>query len=150
MNSKLHKYHKKQTKNRWKGWGLLWTSEEEFDEIYQRVITSTQCELCNKPFNSNQDKQMDHEHCIDNKWGWFRNVVCRSCNLLRSDKKIRSDNKSGYVGIHKHLNKAYKHGFIWEFEARLNGKQKTIKSSTNKEWLIDFATQWKIDNNYNT
>tara|TARA_R110002074_G_C12254439_1_gene640597 strand:- start:140 stop:589 length:450 start_codon:yes stop_codon:yes gene_type:complete len=149
MNSKLHKYHKKNTKSCWKKYGLLWISKEEFEEIYLRVISSTNCELCQKPYKSNRDRHMDHEHCIDNKWGWFRNVVCTRCNLLRSDRN-QLNNTSGYIGIHKAWDKTMKQGFRWVFEVTLNGKQKTIKSSKNKEWLIEFADQWKIDNNYNT
>ena len=150
MNSKLHIYHKARTKSEWKAIGLLWTSEEEFDEIYQRHLESTHCELCNKPYISSKDRQMDHIHYIDNKWGWFRNVVCSSCNILRSDKKIRPDNTSGYIGIHKHFSKKYKKGFIWRFQVNLKGKRTEIKSSTDYDKLVKFADQWKIDNNYNT
>ena len=150
MNSNLHKYHNPRTKNQWKQRGLLWTSQEEFEEIYQRYINSTQCELCDKHYISNQDRQMDHEHCIDEKWGWFRNVVCTSCNLLKSDRKKRIDNTSGNINIVKEHNKFCKQGFIWRFKGTVNKKSKTIKTSTNKEWLIEFADQWKIDNNYHT
>jgi len=150
MNSNLPKEHKAKTKYSWKKLGLLWTSEEEFEEIYQRVISSTQCELCKKPYKSNQDREMDHAHCIDNKRGWFRNVLCTSCNALKYDNKIPSDNTSGYVGISKHYSKRSKKGFNWEFRVKLEGKQKTIKSSKDLEYLKEFANQWKLDNNYNT
>ena len=42
-----------------------------------------------------------------------------------------------------------KQGFIWVFEAHVDGKKKTIKQSVNKEWLIEFATKWKEENDYN-
>jgi len=147
----LKKDHKKNlTKANWKHRGLLWTSQEEFEEIYERVITSYNCELCNKPYKSNQDRHMDHAHYIDNKFGWFRNVVCRSCNFLRSDNKINSKNTSGYPGISKRNIKACKQGFNWEFQVYINGKRKTIKTSIDLEYLKKFADQWKIDNNYHT
>tara|TARA_R110002153_G_C12901227_1_gene452197 strand:+ start:51 stop:500 length:450 start_codon:yes stop_codon:yes gene_type:complete len=145
----LSKNHKHFTKYSWKKQGLVWTSEEEFEEIYLRVISSTNCELCKKPYKSKRDRQMDHIHCIDNKFGWFRNVVCTRCNALRSDR-IQSNNTSGYIGIFKDYNKKCKQGFIWRFYITVNGKEKKIKSSTNKEWLIEFAKQWKIDNKYHT
>ena len=150
MNSNLHKRHKSWTKDRWKKYGLLWTSKEEFEEIYQRVISSTQCELCGKPYKSNQDREMDHVHYIDDHWGWFRNVLCTSCNGLRFDKKIPSHNTSGYIGISKHYGKTYKQGFIWDFRAKVEGKQKTIKKLVDFDKLVKFADQWKLDNNYNT
>jgi len=150
MNSKLYKKHKRYTKARWKHTGLIWTSQEEFEEIYERVITSTNCELCNKPYKSKYDRHMDHIHYIDNKFGWFRNVVCCSCNMLRADNKQYKNNTSGYSGISKKISKRFRQGFKWEFNIYINGKQKTIKTSVNFKYLKKFADQWKIDNNYNT
>ena len=149
MNSKLHKSHKRFTKFSWKNRGLLWTSEEEFEEIYSRVIDSIRCELCNKPYKSNQNREMDHAHFIDNKWGWFRNVVCTRCNTKKSDRKQRN-NTSGYIGICKQIDKTCKQGFMWQFEAMVEGKQKNIKTSVDFNKLVKFADKWKIDNNYNT
>jgi len=150
MNSNLHKGHKSWTKASWKRLGLLWTSEEEFEEIYQRVISSTHCELCDKPYKSIKDRQMDHIHYIDDHWGWFRNVVCTSCNALRSDRKMSANNTSGYIGISKHFGKTYKQGYFWDFSATINGKKETIKSSIDYDKLVKFADQWKKDNNYYT
>mgnify|MGYP003678104174 CR=1 FL=1 len=150
MNLNLPKYHKTKTKNSWKFKGLIWTSNEEFEEIYQRLISSTHCELCEKPYKSNNDRHMDHIHCIDNKWGWFRNVVCSSCNHLRSDRKMNANNTSGYVGISKQLDKECKLGFYWIFRVTVNKKEKTIKSSVDYDYLKEFAIQWKIDNKYHT
>ena len=150
MNLNLHKNHKSRTKYNWKRYGLIWTSQEEFEELYERVINSTHCELCNKPYKSNRDREMDHIHYIDDKYGWFRNVVCKSCNQLRFDNKIPSDNTSGYRGIIKKIDKDYKQGFRWVFSVKINGKRKSIKSSIDLDKLIKFADQWKIDNNYHT
>ena len=41
-----------------------------------------------------------------------------------------------------------KQGFIWKFKVSIDGKLKFIKASKDKEFLIDFANKWKIDNNY--
>ena len=143
----LPKYHKCNTRAKWQYKGLIITSKEEFEEIYIRYINSTNCEKCNKKYKSNQDRQMDHSHEIDDKYGWFRNVLCQSCNLKRC--KIYSNNTSGYHGISKQLSKNCAQGYIWDFRVSINGKQKLIKSSTNKEELIKFAIKWKIDNHYN-
>jgi hypothetical protein len=63
--------------------------------------------------------------------------------------KIRKDNKSGFTGIYKHIDKKCKQGYYYRFQVCIDGKLKTIKSSTNEEWLKEFATKWKEENNYN-
>ena len=149
MNHNLPKNHKARTKSRWKTLGLIWTSDEEFEEIYQRYFSSTYCELCGNAYKSNKDRQMDHEHCID-KWGWFRNVVCTKCNQRRSDRKMNAKNTSGYKGICKDFNKRCKQGFCWKFQVVLHGKQTAIKSSVDFIYLKKFADKWKRDNKYYT
>ena len=138
--------HRSMITNSWKKKGLIITSKEELDEIYDRYINTTHCEKCGTEFNSTRDRQMDHAHEIDDKWGHFRNVLCRSCNVKRG--KIRSTNTSGYPNIHKHPSKSCAQGYTWKFRVFIDGKSKTIKTSIDKEWLIEFATQWKLDNHY--
>ena len=139
-----------QAKSRWKTRGLICTSEEEFEEIYQRYISSTHCELCNKPYKSSCDRNMDHCHYIDNKWGWFRNVICTSCNGRRADNKILKNNTSGYKLIYKSKDKNCKQGFRWNFMCKINYKNTPIKSSVNLEKLIIFRDDWIKKNNYYT
>ena len=131
--------YKSDTLYHWKRRGLIITSQEEFEYIYWRRENSTHCEKCGKKYKSTQDRNMDHEHLIHDKYGAFRNILCTSCNLKRS--KIRPNNTSGYSGI-------CKNGYYWEFRVNINGKKTHVKASRDKEWLIKFATQWKIDNNY--
>ena len=138
---------KAQTISVWRQHGLLLTSKEEGREIYDRYINSTHCEKCGNLYKSNRDRHMDHTHSIHDKYGYFRNILCQSCNHKRC--KIYSNNTSGYPGISKHIDKNCKQGFNWEFRVYLNGKHKTIKSSIDKEWLIEFAEKWKKDNHYN-
>ena len=63
MNLNLHKYHKSITKNSWKYRGLLWTSEEEFDEIkYIKLLEELDAIFPNCPFSIsciNDIKQLD-------------------------------------------------------------------------------------------
>ena len=139
----LTKNHKKQTKAQWKRRGL---DMSNFEGIYLFYINCTHCELCNKEFTNTRDRQMEHNHAT----GEFRNVVCNKCNHRKADRKIHSNNSSGYVGICKHINKTCTQGFIWEFRAYVDGKLKKIKSSIDKEKLILFAEQWKKENNYYT
>jgi len=141
---------KSNKKNNWRQMGLILSSEEEFDEIYERYINSNNCELCNEPYINNYDRHMDHIHFIDDKWGWFRNVICRICNRKKADNKMRIDNTSRHKLIHKRFRKNYKQGYTWEFRVYIDGKYKTIKSSIDLDFLIKFRDDWTKKNNYYT
>lgn len=145
MKFELPKYHKRKTKESWNSYGLK-CDLLEFEIIYYRYINAEFCELCNKEFKTRRDRCMDHSH----ETGYFRNIVCISCNQRKSDRKKQQNNTSGYIGIYKRNDKLYKQGFIWLFRAQINEKYKIIKSSVNLEKLIKFADAWKIENNYNT
>ena len=142
---KLYKNHKSNTKCSWKRNGLK-ESDEFIEDLYNRYIVATHCELCNNEFISSQDRRMDHCH----KTGEFRNIVCSSCNNRKHDVKMRSHNTSGYKGISKHKCKTINQGFTWRFQVSLDGKLKVIKSSIDYDKLVAFADQWKLDNNYYT
>ena len=137
---------KGQTISGWRQNGLILSSKEEGFEIYDRRENSTNCEKCGKEYKSTRDKHMDHSHDIHNKYGYFRNILCQSCNLRRD--RLQYNNTSGYNGISKVHCTKYKHGFAWVFRVYIAGKLTHIKSSVDKESLIKFAIQWKIDNNY--
>ena len=92
---------------------------------------------------------MDHIHYIHDRYGWFRNVICRSCNCKRADNKINSRNETGYKLIYKDLDNHCKQGFIYKFQVSLeDGKTKIIKSSINLDYLIKFRDKWTKENNY--
>ena len=55
----------------------------------------------------------------------------------------------GAKGISKQRECISNHFDRNEFIVSIDGKQKAIKGSIDKEWLIKFAIQWKIDNEYN-
>jgi len=141
----LPKHHKCYTLYTWKKRGLIATYDE-IQSIYYMYIYTTHCELCNKEFEKSNDRQMEHKH----ETGEFRNIVCRSCNLRKADVKIQCNNTSGYNGIYKHNSKKCTQGFYWCFRVTINGELKTIKTSVDKEKLIEFADKWKLDNKYNT
>jgi hypothetical protein len=138
----INKNHKTKTKYKWLK--ILGLKTDNFEEIYNKYIYATHCELCNKEFTKTKNRHMEHCHTT----GQFRNIVCTSCNALKSDVKVRTDNTSGYIGISKHTTKTCKQGFIWKFRVHIDGKQKTIKQSINFDKLVEFAEKWKKDNNY--
>ena len=140
----LYYRHKPKTLANWKRNGLI-ESDEQIEFIYTDYIYGIHCDLCGEFYKSTKDRQMEHCH----ETGEFRNIVCQSCNLRKADVK-RTKNTSGYCGIYKSMHKKYKQGYIWRFQAYINGKETQIKSSVDYDKLVAFATQWKIDNNYNT
>jgi len=139
----LKKYHKSFTRCNWARQGL---NLYNFEEIYNKYIYATHCQLCNKQFATQRERYMEHCH----KTGEFRNIVCNSCNQKKTDVKLQSNNTSGYKGISKVKDKKMKQGFRWVFAVNFNGNQKIIKSGKDLDKLVKFAEQWKKDNNYYT
>ena len=60
--------------NNWKRYGVI---HDNFDELYELYINTTECNVCNKTFKNTKDRCLDHDH--DN--GQFRQVLCQSCNI---------------------------------------------------------------------
>lgn len=139
----LSKNHKSNMKGQWKYKGLI---TDKFEEIYQRYIYSTNCELCGEEYKSRRDRHMEHSH----QTGEFRNICCRTCNSKKRDVKMKSDNISGYRHIFKERSSRYKQGFTWRFEVTIDCKNKKIKTSTDLEKLIKFRDEWLEKNNYYT
>jgi len=136
---KLKERHKYYTLRNWKRRGLI---HDDLDSLYNEYIYVTSCDLCGIEFKSALDRKMEHSH----ETGEFRNFVCHSCNMRKSDVKMKSNNTSGCKCIFKHKSKTSKQGFIWEFKLF----NTTIKTSTDFDKLVQFAEQWKKENNYHT
>jgi hypothetical protein len=115
----LPKDHKSSKKKYWKCVGV---NMDNFDEIYDRYIHSSQCELCYKIYDTNFNRCLDHCHTT----GKFRNVVCRTCNL--NLRKQKFNNNTGEQYICKVNNKRSKTGYYYQ-----------IKIQRNKIRLVDKA-----------
>ena len=64
--------------NKWKLRGV----KDVNDEMYDKYINSTCCEVCNTEFKNSSDRCLDHNHTT----GEFRYILCRSCNTSDSWK----------------------------------------------------------------
>tara|TARA_R110000824_G_scaffold47135_1_gene134609 strand:+ start:42 stop:353 length:312 start_codon:yes stop_codon:yes gene_type:complete len=67
----------------WKKRGLILHEDETIDMIYERYLSTIQCETCNVVLEGNgaNQKCMDHCHIT----GHFRNILCKACNSKRRD-----------------------------------------------------------------
>lgn len=72
----------------WKSAGMKHTPEE-FDAIYERYCTTTECELCSRHViircNNEHSSCVDHHHST----GCFRNIVCKKCNGMRRGQDMK-------------------------------------------------------------
>ncbi len=126
-------------KHCWKQRGVVF--DNDFEEIYDRYINSSQCELCNKVYKNSQDKCLDHCHTT----GKFRNVVCQNCNVIR-DVKVRVDNKLKEKYISKQMSKCYKQGYCYTIIIKRNTKKILSTKRTTLEDAIKCRDEF-IKNN---
>jgi len=112
----IHKKHKTKTKSSWKNKGMIFTPEE-FEDIYEKYIYSTNCELCDALFPNTRDRCLDHDH----ETGKIRNIVCQKCNQNKRDNKPRETN-TGEKYIYKGKNKDYKLGYCFQIQIKRDGK----------------------------
>ena len=107
----------------WKKQGLI----ADYQTIYDRYINTTHCDLCNVELcegNKGRNRKcMDHDHIT----GEFRNIVCHTCNIHKSDMKKRTDNTTGYKNVNYDKSKKK-----WVYEKKLNGKRIHFIRSKNK------------------
>ena len=71
----------------WKYRGMILPEGETWDSIYRKYIECNNCEQCNKEFKNSLDKHLDHCHTS----GFIRNIVCRSCNVLRAIEDAKTN-----------------------------------------------------------
>ena len=134
----LSKDHKRHTKYNWMKKNNL---KGDFEEIYNKYIYATHCELCNKEFTKPTARHMDHCH----ETGKFRNIVCSGCNQRKYDRKVNSNNTSGHRHIYKQIDKKCIQGFMWFFKVSIDGKLKKLISSIDLQTVIDFKDEWFED-----
>ena len=118
------------TIGQWKFKGLIWETEDEIDEIYNRYLNSKYCEnpKCGKEYKNSKDKCMDHCHTTHK----FRNILCNSCN-----SKIQDNNTSGINGISWD-----EQSNGWRYKITINGKTHS-KYSRDKDYVIKYKEDYE-------
>ena len=89
---------KSDTLYNWKKRSLL----GDYDKIYDKYISTTNCELCNVILTdgktiSSTTREMNHNHLT----GYFINIICHRCNS-QNDRQLIRNRKSGDSG-HKYI-----------------------------------------------
>jgi hypothetical protein len=128
--------HRNQNIRNWKKRGLLCREGETYDSIYDKVMETEECQLCNNKFtatdNGKYQRCMDHCH-ID---GYFRKVLCRGCNANYkiSQPKTKNHTKSGFswISLHKTKNKSGNYSIGWQYQRKIGEHKRTkrLKSLT--------------------
>jgi len=117
------KTKKSNTLGEWKSNGLI---SENYDQVYQLYLDSTQCSKCGYQYTKQNVKCMDHCHTT----GKFRAIVCNLCNTNMLDKKKRTNNKTGHKNI-----SYYKGQNIYVYEKKYYGKKITKRFKTLSQAL---------------
>ena len=120
----LPKDHKSFRKHQWKKMGLI---TDNFDELYNRYIHSSQCELCNKIYDKNSNRCLDHCHTT----GKFRNVVCRTCNVNLRKQKFNTNTGEQYICKAKNRN-----NYVFKIKIQRNKTKLVDTTKTTLEAAI--------------
>tara|TARA_R110001592_G_scaffold14599_4_gene65034 strand:+ start:4120 stop:4536 length:417 start_codon:yes stop_codon:yes gene_type:complete len=120
------RYKKSIRISKWKKvYGLICREGQTYEDIYEKVQTTTHCEKCQVELcdgTKSNGRCMDHDH----NTRYFRMVLCRKCNAGHK-REIQCNNTTGIVGIHKFDNG-------WRYQPKVRGVY--TKYSTNKQIVL--------------
>lgn len=119
------KYKKSMKISRWKkALGLKLRENQTYDEIYETVMNTTNCQLCKTELSDgikSNGRTMDHNHDT----GFFRMVLCRKCNSGYK-RELQKNNTTGIRNIIR-----FENG--WRYNAK---DRKYSKYSKNKQIVL--------------
>jgi len=134
--------HKRKTLYSWNKNGVIFESEEHREEIYQRYIYSSNCELCHKEYKNSLDRKIEHEH--DPTKPNFRSICCNKCNKQKKDVKIY--NNTGEQSISKCKSKKHVQGFYYQIQIYRDGKKMLCKQRKTLEEAIKVRDKFIKEN----
>ena len=74
--NKSEKGKKSQRISQWRTKGILCF---DWNLLYSYYVKQTTCEFCDKPFTTQKDRHLDHNHEIKDRFN-VRGVLCMDCN----------------------------------------------------------------------
>ena len=78
---KTPKGKKSNTISNWKRIGLI---HDNYEELYNKYLNTTECEVCKYVFDKTNWRCMDHCHTT----GLFRQILCNNCNMFDRWEKL--------------------------------------------------------------
>ena len=63
----------------WRQYGVLDNFNDNYETLYKIYLSTKFCDICNCELNTNTKTRKCLDHC--HKSGYFRNIVCNSCNV---------------------------------------------------------------------
>jgi hypothetical protein len=75
---------KRRTKSDWKSSGLHDSDNDKYDQLYEKYLQSTNCDVCKNLYVGTFDRCMDRDHDTN----LFRQFLCQPCNRFDNWKKV--------------------------------------------------------------
>tara|TARA_R110002153_G_scaffold151557_1_gene302947 strand:+ start:46 stop:435 length:390 start_codon:yes stop_codon:yes gene_type:complete len=94
--------HRSFTIHNWKKRGLI---SDDYKKLYEKVMNTERCELCNVKFDDISQNKRCMDHC--HKTGLYRKTLCNGCNASHERKPKHNKIGFSYLNYNKSGNTTY-------------------------------------------